>query len=146
MSPCDHDPAGSFRHGSDVTRSDGAVGMRAPGSGADRRLRVRSSAVQPSVLRAGVEPEPLPVPMPRARPATRGLRPAGASPPTVDVRHVGPFVHTFCAACGWRGPGRRASSSAFRDWRSHLADEHRADEHRLDEHRDASEREAEVGR
>jgi hypothetical protein len=90
--------------------------------------------VQPSLLRTGVEPEPLPVPMPRARPAAQDLAGAATSP-TMVVRHDGAFVHTFCAQCCWRGPGRRATTSALRDWRGHLADAHRS----------ASEREAEVG-
>ena len=52
----------------------------------------------------------------RTRAAARPQPVTEAEPPTVEV---GSFAHGVCEGCEWRGPGRRARTSAIVDARAH---------------------------
>lgn len=45
--------------------------------------------------------------------------PAAPAVHTVAVEHQGNFAHAICGQCGWRGPARRALSSAQDDAEAH---------------------------
>lgn len=54
-----------------------------------------------------------PVPVARGRDTPAPGRRRGT------VEHQGSFLYATCPPCGWRGPGRRASSSAVTDLEHH---------------------------
>jgi hypothetical protein len=54
--------------------------------------------------------------------AGRPQPPDAAAAHEIVIDHRGSFAHAACAACGWRGPGRRALLRAHADGSRHRAD------------------------